>query len=41
MICQQRSSLEELCERVYIHKGTLLIEAIEHIEIPEFNDPSW
>ena len=41
MICQQRNSLEELCERVYIHKGTLLIEAIEHIDIPELNDPSW
>lgn len=36
-----RNSLEELCEQVYISNGTLLIEAIKHIEIPELNDPSW
>ncbi len=38
---QQRNSLEELCEQVYISNGTLLIEALKHIEIPEANDPSW
>jgi len=37
----QRNSLEELCEQVFICDGTLLIEAIKHIEIPEWNDPSW
>ena len=38
---QQRNSLEELCEQVYICNGTLLIEAIKHMEIPEWDDPSW
>ncbi len=38
---QQRNSLEELCEQVYISNGTLLIEALKHMEIPEANDPSW
>lgn len=37
----QRNSLQELCEQVYISNGTLLIEAIKHMEIPESNDPSW
>lgn len=38
---QQRNSLEELCEQVYISQGTLLIEAFKHMEIPAVNDPSW
>lgn len=38
---QQRNSLAELCEQVYISDDTLLMEAIKHIEIPERNDPSW
>ena len=38
---QQRNSLEELCEQVYISKDTLLIEAIKHIEIPALEDPAW
>ncbi len=38
---QQRNSLEELCEQVYICNGTLLIEAIKHMEIPGWDDPSW
>ncbi len=37
----QRNSLDELCEQVYISNGTLLIEAIKHMEIPELDDPSW
>ena len=37
--CQ--NSLEELCEQVYMSNGTLLIEAIKHIEIPERDDLSW
>lgn len=37
----QRNSLEELCEQVYLNDGTLLIEAIKYMEIPELNDPSW
>ncbi len=37
----QRNSLEELCEQVYINNDTLLIEAIKHMEIPEWDDPSW
>lgn len=38
---QQRNSLEELCEQVYISNGTPLMEAIKHMEIPESSDPSW
>lgn len=38
---QQRSSLEELCEHVHIGNGTVLMDAIEHIEIPEWDAPSW
>ncbi len=38
---QQRNSLEELCEQVYICNGTLLVEAIKHMEIPKLDDPSW
>lgn len=41
LICQQRSSLEGLCEQVYICNGTLLIEAIKYMEIPEWDDPCW
>lgn len=36
-----RNSLKELCEQVYICNGTLLIEAIKHMEIPKWDDPSW
>ena len=36
-----RNSLEELCEQVYMSDGTLLIEAIKYMEIPELDDPSW
>ncbi|HAU87211.1 MAG TPA: hypothetical protein DCW90_17510 [Lachnospiraceae bacterium] len=38
---QQRNSLEELCEQVYICNGTLLGEAIKYIEIPKWEDVSW
>ncbi len=38
---QRRNSLEKLCEQAYISNGTLLIEVIQYIEIPEGNDPSW
>ena len=38
---EQRNSLEELCEQVYICDGTLLSEAIGHMESPKWNDPSW
>lgn len=31
---QRRNSLEELLEQVYISEDTLLIDAIEHIELP-------
>ena len=36
-----KNSLEELCEQVYMSNGTLLVEAIKHIEIPEWDDLSW
>ena len=36
-----KNSLEELCEQVYMSNGTLLVEAIKHIEIPELDDLSW
>lgn len=36
-----QNSLEELCEQVYMSNGTLLVEAIKHIEIPELDDLSW
>lgn len=37
-----KNSLEELCEQVYMsNDGTLLVDAIKHIEIPELDDLSW
>lgn len=41
MLPQQRDSLEELCNQVYISDGTHLSKAIAYIEIPECNDPAW
>ncbi len=38
---QQRDSIEELCEQIYICKDTLLIEAVKNIEIPKGDDSSW
>lgn len=38
---QQRNSLDELFEQVCICDNTLLIEAIKHMEIPNWDDPSW
>ena len=38
---QQRNSLKKLCEQAYTKDGTLLIEAIKCIEIPEWRDSSW
>ncbi len=38
---QHRSSLEKLCEQVYICDDTLLGEAVEKIEVPDWQDPSW
>ena len=36
-----RDSLEKLCEEAFLSDGTLLVEAIEHIDIPSPEDPSW
>lgn len=41
MIHQQRDSLEELCDQVYISDGIRLSAAFAEIEIPEWNDPAW
>jgi hypothetical protein len=41
MLPQQRDSLEELCNQVYIFEDTRLSKAIAYIEIPEWNDPAW
>ena len=41
MIPQQRDSLEELCDQVYISDGIRLSAAFAEIEIPEWNDPAW
>lgn len=38
---QQRESLVELCTQVCINDGILLIDAINYIEIPSWDDPSW
>ncbi len=38
---QQRKSLEDLCEQVYISDDTLLCKAINYIEIPKWDDPAW
>ena len=38
---QQRDSLEELCDQVYISDGIRLSAAFAEIEIPEWNDPAW
>lgn len=40
-LSEQRNSLEELCEQVYICEGTLLADAIGHMEIPKWDDPSF
>lgn len=37
---QQRNSLEELCEQVYVD-GTLLMDVIQQAAIPECSDPVW
>ncbi len=38
---QERNTLAELCGQVCIGDDTLLIEAIKHMEIPKWDDPSW
>lgn len=41
MLCQQRDSLEKLFNQVNIRDGIILREALNDIELPKWDDPSW